>query len=94
MGPFSISENVDVAYMVSEVGPVLPGEVQSVIRSVLNYYCVRSLSRPVPQVIIRMSQVPALDLSVWPRRASRPSDCDVDLRSRPRVLVRGKLRRR
>jgi hypothetical protein len=94
MSPFSISENVDVAYMVSEIGPVLPGEVQSVIRSVLNYYCVRSLSRPVPQVIIRMSQVPALDLSVWPRRASRPSDRDVDLRSRPRVLVRGKLRRR
>jgi hypothetical protein len=41
-----------------------------------------------------MYQVPALDLSVWPCWTGRPSDRDVDLRSRPRVLVRRKLRRR
>jgi hypothetical protein len=45
-----------------------------------------------PKSSIRMSQAPVLDLSVRPRRTSRPGDHDVDLRPRPWILVRGKLR--
>jgi hypothetical protein len=49
--PYGMSENGVVANMASEGGPELLSEVQYVIRTVLKYYCVRSLSRPVPEVI-------------------------------------------
>jgi hypothetical protein len=88
---FGISENRVVAYVVREGGPGFLSEVQCVIRIVLKYYCVRSLSRPVPKVVSRVYQDPVLDISVWPCWASRPGNRDVDLRPRPRILVRGKL---
>lgn len=46
----------------------------------------------MPKVVIRVSQAPVLDINVRPCWAGRPGDRDVDLRPRPRILVRGKLR--
>jgi hypothetical protein len=50
--PFGISENGVIANTASEGGPALLSEIHCIIRIVLKYYCVRSLSRPVPEVIM------------------------------------------
>jgi hypothetical protein len=98
--PFGISDDRICddrifANAVIEVGPTMLAEVHCIIRIVLSLLLMSDHYLVLcPKSSCHMFQAPVLDISVRPGRASRPSDCDVDFRSRPRVLVGCKLRRR